>query len=106
MDRGALGYSPWNHIESDTTEATYLAQAQVLDTNILPNKSILHCSFLSSFLSDFFPSFLSFLPFSFLKILFIYLIVFSCTWPASWETYTQVRKQQLELAMEQQTGSK
>ena len=28
------------------------------------------------------------------------------TWPASWETYTQVRKQQLELDMEQQTGSK
>ena len=27
------------------------------------------------------------------------------TWPASWETYTQVRKQQLELDMEQ-TGSK
>ena len=28
------------------------------------------------------------------------------TWPASWETYVQVRKQQLELDMEQQTGSK
>ena len=28
------------------------------------------------------------------------------TWPASWETYLQVRKQQLELDMEQQTGSK
>ena len=28
------------------------------------------------------------------------------TWPASWETYMQVRKQQLELVMEQQTGSK
>ena len=27
-------------------------------------------------------------------------------WPASWETYTQVRKQQLELDMAQQTGSK
>ena len=27
-------------------------------------------------------------------------------WPASWETYTQVRKQKLELDMEQQTGSK
>ena len=27
------------------------------------------------------------------------------TWPASWETYTQVRKQQLELDMEQQTDS-
>ena len=26
-------------------------------------------------------------------------------WPASWETYMQVRKQQLELDMEQQTGS-
>ena len=28
------------------------------------------------------------------------------TWPVSWETYMQVRKQQLELDMEQQTGSK
>ena len=27
-------------------------------------------------------------------------------WPASWETYMQVRKQQWELDMEQQTGSK
>ena len=28
------------------------------------------------------------------------------TWSASWETYMQVRKQQSELDMEQQTGSK
>ena len=28
------------------------------------------------------------------------------TWSASWETCMQVRKQQLELDMEQQTGSK
>ena len=28
------------------------------------------------------------------------------TWPASWETCMQVRKQQLEQDMEQQTGSK
>ena len=28
------------------------------------------------------------------------------TWPDSWETYMQVRKQQLELDMEQQAGSK
>ena len=27
-------------------------------------------------------------------------------WPASWDTCMQVRKQQLELDMEQQTGSK
>ena len=27
-------------------------------------------------------------------------------WPAPWETYMQVRKQQLELDMEQQIGSK
>ena len=26
------------------------------------------------------------------------------TWPTSWETCMQVRKQQLELDMEQQTG--
>ena len=31
---------------------------------------------------------------------------YQTTWPASWETYMQVRKQQLELGMEQQTGSK
>ena len=28
------------------------------------------------------------------------------TWPASWEICMQVRKQQLELDMEEQTGSK
>ena len=31
---------------------------------------------------------------------------YQTTWPASWETYMQVRKQKLELDMEQQTGSK
>ena len=31
---------------------------------------------------------------------------YQTTWPASWETYMQVRKQQLDLDMEQQTGSK
>ena len=31
---------------------------------------------------------------------------YQSTWPASWESYMQVRKQQLELNMEQQTGSK
>ena len=31
---------------------------------------------------------------------------YQTTWPASWESYMQVRKQQLELDMEQQTGSK
>ena len=31
---------------------------------------------------------------------------YQTTSPASWETYMQVRKQQLELDMEQQTGSK
>ena len=31
---------------------------------------------------------------------------YQTTWPASWETYMQVREQQLELDMEQQTGSK
>ena len=30
---------------------------------------------------------------------------YQSTWPASWEIYIQVRKQQLELDMEQQTGS-
>ena len=31
---------------------------------------------------------------------------YQTTWLASWETYMQVRKQQLEQDMEQQTGSK
>ena len=31
---------------------------------------------------------------------------YQTTWPDSWETYIQVRKQQWELDMEQQTGSK
>ena len=31
---------------------------------------------------------------------------YQTTWTASWETYMQVRKQQLELNMEQHTGSK
>ena len=31
---------------------------------------------------------------------------YQTTWPASWEICMQVRKQQLELHMEQQTGSK
>ena len=30
---------------------------------------------------------------------------YQTTWLASWETYMQVREQQLELDMEQQTGS-
>ena len=31
---------------------------------------------------------------------------YQTTWPASWEICMQVRRQQLELDMEQQTGSK
>ena len=31
---------------------------------------------------------------------------YETTWPASWETCMQVKKQQLELDMEQPTGSK
>ena len=31
---------------------------------------------------------------------------YQTTWPASWEICMQVRKQQLELDMEEQTGSK
>ena len=30
---------------------------------------------------------------------------YQTTWPASWETSMHIRKQQLELDMEQQTGS-
>ena len=46
--------------------------------------------------------------------LYLYIIYISVlkrwehqtTWPASWEIYMQVKKQQFELDMEQQTGSK
>ena len=31
---------------------------------------------------------------------------YQTTWPVSWEICMQVKKQQLELDMEQQTGSK
>ena len=31
---------------------------------------------------------------------------YQTTWPASWEIYMQIKKKQLELDMEQQTGSK
>ena len=31
---------------------------------------------------------------------------YQTTWPVSWEICMQIRKQQLELDMEQQTGSK
>ena len=34
------------------------------------------------------------------------ILKYQSTWPASWQTYMQVRKQQVELDMEQQTGSK
>ena len=36
----------------------------------------------------------------------LWKILKETTWPISWETCMQVRKQQLELDMEQQTGSK
>ena len=40
------------------------------------------------------------------KILKEYQSEYQTTWPASWEIYMQIRKQQLELDMEQQTGCK
>ena len=42
----------------------------------------------------------------FLNRLFYIGVEYQTTWPASWETYIQVRKHQLELDMEKQTGSK
>ena len=39
-------------------------------------------------------------------IYFCFIALFLLYWPASWETCMQVRKQQLELDMQQQTGSK
>ena len=46
---------------------------------------------------------------SFLKgniVTYLPLCEYQTTWTASWETYMQVKKQQSELDMEQQTGSK
>ena len=40
------------------------------------------------------------------KLLKILRWEYQTTWRASWETYMQVMKQQLEADMEQQTGSK
>ena len=37
---------------------------------------------------------------------FLKIWEYQTTWPASWEICIQVKKQQLELDMEQQTGSK
>ena len=37
---------------------------------------------------------------------FLKRLEYQTTLPATWETYMQVQKQQLELDMEQQTGSK
>ena len=37
---------------------------------------------------------------------FLKRLEYQTTWPASWEICMQVRKQQLELDMEQQTDSK
>ena len=37
---------------------------------------------------------------------FLKRLEYQTTWPASWEICKQVRKQQLELDMEQETGSK
>ena len=40
------------------------------------------------------------------KLEFLKRWEYQTTWPSSWEICMQVRKQQLELDMEQQTGSK
>ena len=62
------------------------------------------------------PQHLLFVEFLMMIILTVWIIIncgkfwkrweYQTTWPASWETYMQVRKQQLELDMDQQTGSK
>ena len=44
--------------------------------------------------------------FTFIKRLFSSSSEYQTTWPVSWEICMQVKKQQLELDMEQQTGSK
>ena len=44
-------------------------------------------------------------PISYLNLHHI-LWEYQTTWPPSWEIYMQIKKQQLELDKEQQTGSK
>ena len=54
----------------------------------------------------------NFYVFQTINLFYKYLLIFflclsyQTTWPASWEICMQVRKQQLELDMEQQAGSK
>ena len=43
---------------------------------------------------------------TFILIELLILLFFIFLLSASWETYMQIRKQQLEMYMEQQTGSK
>ena len=49
---------------------------------------------------------IAFLKWKFLSGKFLKIWEYQTTWPASWEICIQIRKQQLELDMEQQTGSK
>ena len=56
----------------------------------------------------FYPLFSSFKIFFFLSFFtfILFISIYMYIWPASWETYMQVRRQQLELGMKQQTSSK
>ena len=95
--RSLEGYSPWGHKEENTTEKSNCQHP--LDHR--KSKSSRRTS-ISALLT---------MP----KPLTVWITInggkfwkrweYPSTWPASWETCMQVKKQQLELDMEQQTGS-
>ena len=99
--RSLVGYSPWGLKELDMTEQPEIK----LPTSAGPWKK--QESFRRTSISA-----LSTMP----KPLTVWITIncgrfwerweYQTTWPVSWEICMQVRKQQLELDMEQQTGSK
>ena len=72
-------HSPWGYKESETTEQLHTKPLTVWIT--------INCG-------------------KFWKRWYLVFWKYQTTWLASWETCMQVRKQQLELDVEQQTGSK
>ena len=94
-----MGYSPLGGEELDTTEWLTLSQSVLKEEDII---GILHHFYSSARNSVPLPAFLNILVALEVKLRWVN----NTTWPASWETYMQVRKQQFKLDMEQQTGSK
>ena len=97
--RSLAGYNPWGQ-KSDTTE----------QLNHHPRKGTTHLWFPWQI----FPPSTNWWPKPQIQLTLITIHCgkfwkrweYQTTWPASWEICMQVRKQQLELDMEQQTGSK